>query len=71
MTAPLRRKHRNARGNPIGESHYRAKLTTDQVHTIRRLHATGTIGYGLLARAYGVAPATVRDLVKHRTRAIA
>jgi hypothetical protein len=59
---------RGPTGHRIGESHHRARLTDKQVETIRRLHASGTIGYELLARAFKCGASTVRDIVKERTR---
>lgn len=55
-------------GHRIGESHQRAKLTDEQVETIRRVYASGTVGYELLARAFKCGASTVRDIVKERTR---
>lgn len=50
--------------------HHRAKLTDDQVEQIRRLYSTGTLGYGILARAMKSSPSTIRDIVKQRTRPV-
>lgn len=49
--------------------HHRAKLTDEQVRTIRKLYASGTIGYVLLSRVFGCGESTIRDIVKHWTRA--
>jgi len=49
--------------------HHRAKLPFETVQKIRQMHATGTIGYILLARAFGVGMSTIRDIVQYRTRA--
>lgn len=51
--------------------HHRAKLTDDQVRMIRRLYASGTVGYRLLARAFNTSQFTIRDIVKYWTRAAA
>lgn len=51
--------------------HHRAKLTNEQVRTIRKLHSSGTIGYRLLARAFKCGQSTVRGICKHWTRAAA
>jgi DNA invertase Pin-like site-specific DNA recombinase len=49
--------------------HHRAKLTPDQVREMRRLYASGTLGYRILARVFGCGQSTVRDIVKYWTRA--
>lgn len=51
--------------------HHRAKLTDEQVRTIRRLYASGTLSYGILARAFKCGESTIRDIVKCWTRAAA
>jgi DNA invertase Pin-like site-specific DNA recombinase len=51
--------------------HHRAKLTDEQVRTIRRLYASGTIGYRLLAKAFKCSQWTIRDIVRYWTRAAA
>lgn len=48
--------------------HHRAKLDWDTVQKIRSMHATGTIGYILLARAHKCGMSTIRDIVTYRTR---
>lgn len=50
--------------------HHRAKLTDEQVQTVRRLYSTGTLGYRILARAMKCSQWTVRDIVKNRTRPV-
>jgi hypothetical protein len=49
--------------------HHRAKLSDEQVREIRRLHATGNVGYRILARVFGISQWTVRDIVKYWTMA--
>jgi len=51
-----------------GMMHHRAKLTDAQVKEIRRLYATGTIGYVLLSRVFKCGESTIRDIVQYRTR---
>ncbi len=58
----------NESGLRIGEDHPRAKLTDAEVERLRQLHAEG-IGYRRLAVIFEVNRATVRDIVKFRTRA--
>jgi len=64
---------RNHRGNRVGEWHHRAKLSDAAVRAIRAEYRKGVkgMGYSSLARRYGVAWATVRDVVTWRTRASA
>lgn len=50
-----------------GERHHRAKLTNDEVETLRRLHADGW-GYRRLARKFEVSRAHVRDIILGRRR---
>lgn len=44
-------------------------LTTEQVHALRAAHKPGVrgAGYESLARKFGVAVSTVRDVVTYRT----
>lgn len=49
--------------------HHRAKLDWEQVQAIRRMHATGTVGYVILARAFKCGMSTIRDICTYRTRA--
>lgn len=51
--------------------HHRAKLTDEQVREMRRLYASGTVGYKILARVFRCSEWTVRDIVKYWTRAAA
>lgn len=50
--------------------HHRAKLSFETVLTIRKVYATGTIGYALLSRAFKCGESTIRDIVNYRTRVI-
>lgn len=50
-----------------GDNSHRAKLTWDQVKTIRYRHATGTISQHQLAREYRVQPRTINLIVHHKT----
>jgi len=60
---------RNAQGYRIGSWHGRAKLTEEQVAKARAEHRPGVRGRGILALAkrYGVAMATMRDVLSYAT----
>jgi len=49
-----------------GEAHGCAKLTSEQVATIRRIHATGHMGCHRLAKMFSVANTTIKDIVNRR-----
>lgn len=59
-------KGRDGYGAVYGEANPAAKLTADQVRTIRERHAAGASGKSL-ARAFGVSKATVQYLLKRKT----
>lgn len=59
---------RNQKGYRVGQGHHRAKLTDEQVAQIRERYMAYVCGYETLAREYGCAPSTVRDIVQFRTR---
>ena len=59
---------RSITGHRCGESHQRAKLTDAQVIEMRRLHASGELGYRKLASLFGCGQSTVRDICTYRTR---
>lgn len=50
-----------------GESHVCAKLTAEQVRTIREMHAAGRGGYRTIGQQFGLRPTHVRDIVKRRS----
>ena len=50
-----------------GERNAAAKLTEDDVRTIRRLYAQGGYSYRALGRRYGVGFTTIRQAVKRQT----
>ncbi len=58
----------NDRGNRIGDSHPRAKLSDEQVEEIRELYDDGFYSYLTLAKRFGVDKWTIRDIVKFRRR---
>lgn len=59
----------NYRGWPLGESHGRAKLSEEQVRRARLEYHHGVRGFGkaALAKRYGVALATMRDVLNWAT----
>lgn len=59
----------NEHGERVGEDHQHARLTNAQVDEIRdRYEASEAVGYKTLARDYGVAVRTIRDIVNFRRR---
>lgn len=52
---------------PPGERHGLSKLTACCVKQIREQHLAYVVGYGALAKHYGVSPVTIRDVVKFKT----
>ncbi len=48
--------------------HHRAKLSFEAVQMIRKVYASGTIGYSMLSRAFKCGESTIRDIVTYRTR---
>ncbi len=53
---------------PCGESHYRARLTDEQVREMRELHRRAGKGYELLALIFGCGVGTARDICTLRRR---
>jgi DNA invertase Pin-like site-specific DNA recombinase len=53
---------------PCGERHHNAKLTDEQVREIRRQYAECEKGYRMLADIFECSVATVRDIIKGKTR---
>jgi hypothetical protein len=49
---------------PRGAEHGRAKLTAEQVAEMRRLHASGALGYRKLARAFGISQRQAGRIVR-------
>ena len=62
---------RNHTGHRVGQDHHRAKLTDEQVRQLRQDHDNDLGGYGTLAKKYGIAPSTARDIVNGWTRGTA
>lgn len=46
----------------------RKLLTDEQVMQIREAHIPYIRGYETLAKEFGVAPSTIRDIITYRTR---
>lgn len=61
--------HKRRSRHPAGEDHGRAKLTWDQVRSIRREHAAGASGRSL-ARKYSIDKVNIAGIVKRKTWAI-
>lgn len=59
------RQSRGRSADMRGEKHGRAKLTGDQVITIRSLHSAGN-GHSAIARQYGVTPQLIYRIVTRR-----
>lgn len=51
----------------IGERRPASKLTEKKVDKIRSEYVFGKIGYGTLAKKYGVSPTIVRDVISRKT----
>lgn len=59
---------RSVHGHRVGEWHPRAKLTAEQVASIRAEYVPYVTGMGALARKYGCGRSTIRDIVTLSTR---
>ena len=55
-------------GHRFGESHQRAKLTTDQVNEMRAMREATGASYAALAAQFGCGESTARDIVNYWTR---
>ena len=55
-------------GQRCGESHQRAKLTTDQVNEMRAMREFTGASYAALAAQFGCGESTARDIVNYWTR---
>ena len=64
MTRPAR----SPSGHRCGESHQRAKLTTDQVREMRAMRESTGASYAALAAKFGCGESTARDIVNYWTR---
>lgn len=53
--------------HPHGEQHERAKLTAADVLAIRQRYTQGGVSYGDLASEYGIARATIQQIIERRT----
>lgn len=66
--ADMHRKGRHPHGGPKpGEENFRAKLTNDQVRTIRARYAAGGISIRQLTREYPISLTTMRHLIHGKT----
>lgn len=57
----------NERGQRVGESHQRARLTDHEVDLLLQLHDEGW-GYGRLARHFDISKSAARKICKGETR---
>ena len=62
------RRPRRSLNHPCGESHYRARLSDEEVREMRELHRRAGKGYMLLAAIFGCGVSTARDICTLRTR---
>jgi hypothetical protein len=51
---------------PVGTKHWNAKLTEDEVRTIRHIHSTRKILQRELADRYGVTPVQISNIINRR-----
>ena len=64
----LTRPTRAPSGHRCGESHQRAKLTTEQVKEMRAIREATGASYAVLAAKFGCGESTARDIVNYYTR---
>ena len=64
----IKRQTRSPSGHRCGESHQRAKLTTDQVKEMRVIREATGASYAVLADKFGCGESTARDIVNYYTR---
>lgn len=67
--ADMRAKGRSAGNRTAGERSASAKLSDDQVATIRRTYADGGVTQAHLGSVYGVTQAQISNIVRRRQRA--
>ena len=61
------RKHRAKGSTMRGESHYRARVTEEDVREMRRLYAAGGITYRVLGERYGLTATSTCAAVRGRS----
>jgi hypothetical protein len=54
-------------GDRTGENNPKAKLTIADVEKIRSVHKPGVTGYATIAKQFGVAKRTIKDVILRRT----
>ena len=64
----MSRPTRSPSGHRCGESHQRAKLTTEQVKEMRAIREATGASYAALAYKFGCGESTARDIVSYWTR---
>ena len=66
-SANMRDRENKGRGNhPKGTAHWKAKLTDDDVRTIRARYAAGGVTQEALAAEYGVQHPTIGQIVRYK-----
>jgi hypothetical protein len=58
----------NERGFRVGEDHQNAKLTNEEVETVRKLHGEG-LSYNTLAQKYEVSKTLIAKICRYERRA--
>lgn len=56
---------------PVGQYHPKAKLSDADIELIRDIYDEGLVGYGTLAKVFGVKKHVIRDIVTFRRRSTA
>lgn len=59
----------NERGMPIGQNHWNARLTDDQVEEIRDLHELQNLSYGQLAKQFDTSKEAIAKICRYERRA--
>ena len=59
----------NARGYPIGQNHHNSTIPDVVVSIMRRLHEDEGLGYGAIARRFGISKSAVQKICNYRLRA--
>lgn len=56
------------RGKPLGEAHYRAKISDRDVDLIRDIYEEGLASYSTLAAVFNTSKENIRDIITFRRR---
>lgn len=60
----------NAHGRPVGQYHPGAKLSDDEARRLLEMRARLGLGYGKLARIFGISRTQARNIVIGRSRVV-